>query len=76
MGIVGATDLVAIATEAKHVASVTKWKNHYLAYPPEAAEDYIATHSAWWSCLLNFFGFNDELLGAIAAREERRTNGN
>lgn len=75
MGIVGATDLIAIATEAKHVASVRKWKKHYLAYPPEAAEDYIAEHSAWWCHLLGFIGFDDELLGAIAAREERREYG-
>lgn len=75
MGFVGATDLAAIATSAKHVANVARWKKHYLAYLPEAAEDYIATHSAWWCRLLAFCGLDDELLGAIAAREERQTYG-
>ena len=66
MGIIGATDLVAMSTEAAHVKSVADYKIYWSALPIDAAKNYVDEHSAWWCRILASWGFDDKLLAAHA----------
>lgn len=66
MGIVGASDLVAMATEAAHVKNVKDWTIYWSTLPIDAAKNYVDEHSAWWCKTIAAWGLNDKLLAAHA----------